>query len=91
MVKWKKIVENGSLGELFTVMGDTCKILQNTEPLELYKNIVEEGITVAIADDAKIQQDFKDILINKLLNYPDTEGSSMLTDQINRRPIKWKA
>ncbi len=72
-------------------MNDTCKVFQDVKTIELYKKVVEEGINVAIADGADIQHDFKDTLMNKLLTYPSTKGSSMLTDRINGRPIEWNA
>ncbi len=89
--KWKKIIESSSLGGLLSVMNDTCKVFQDVKTIELYKKVVEEGINVAIADGADIQHDFKDTLMNKLLTYPSTKGSSMLTDRINGRPIEWNA
>ena len=89
--KWKKVIESSSLGGLLTVMSDTCKVFKDTKALELYQKIVEEGINVGIADGANIPSDFNEILISKLLKYPETKGCSMLTDRINGRPIEWKA
>ena len=89
--KWKKVIESSSLGGILTVMSDTCKVFNDSETLELYRKIVAEGIEVAIADGAEIRSDFKDILISKVLQYPESKGSSMLTDRVNGRPIEWKA
>jgi len=46
---------------------------------------------VAKADGAKIESEFSEMLLNKILQYPKDKGSSMLTDRINGNKIELEA
>ncbi len=43
---------------------------------------------VARSDGAIIDKDFKDEMFKKVMAYPETKGSSMLTDLLAGRPLE---
>jgi len=59
--------------------------------IQLYQDIVEESVLVARSDGAKINEHYKDELIEKLKKYPSNKGSSMLSDRLNNRQIELMA
>jgi len=77
---WKKLIESASIGSLLCLTGQTCHIFQDKKILDLYRSLLKEGIEVAIADGAIIDEDFEEKLILKLQQYPNEKGSSMLAD-----------
>ncbi len=85
---WKKVCESATLGAILCLSGETCWVFQDDELLELYKTALKESIQVAIADGAKIEVDFIDKMIAKLLSYPPEKSSSMLKDRLNEKPIE---
>jgi len=89
--KWKKLIESSSIGAIQTMLGNTCKLFREEKNLDLYKQIMKEGIAVAISDDAQIGNEFYEEQLRKLMAYPESKGSSMLSDLLRGRPIEWKA
>lgn len=85
---WKKVCESSALGGILCLTGETCWIFQDKKMQNLYLKILKEAITVARADGAKIDSNFEDEMLQKLLKYPANKGSSMLTDRLNGRPIE---
>ncbi|WP_282089222.1 ketopantoate reductase C-terminal domain-containing protein [Aquimarina algiphila] len=85
---WEKVCESATLGAILCLSGETCWIFQDEELLELYKTALKESIQVAIEDGAKIEVDFIDKMVTKLLSYPPEKSSSMLTDRLNGKPIE---
>ncbi|MEM8937969.1 MAG: ketopantoate reductase C-terminal domain-containing protein [Bacteroidota bacterium] len=85
---WEKVCESSSLGAILCLTGETCWIFRDRELLELYTSALKEAIQVAKADGAKIEIDFIDKMITKLLSYPLEKSSSMLTDRLNGKPIE---
>ncbi|MDG5493008.1 ketopantoate reductase family protein [Psychroserpens sp. SPM9] len=77
---WKKLCESATLGAILCLHNDTCRIFKAENRQQEFKDLLQECIQVAIADGAQIESHFVDILMNKVLAYPDTKGSSMLTD-----------
>ena len=49
---------------------------------------MKEAIIVARADGANIEADFIVQMLTKLSTYPETKGSSMLTDRLNGNSIE---
>jgi 2-dehydropantoate 2-reductase len=85
---WKKVCESSALGSILCLSGETCWVFENEKLRILYSDILKEGIRVAQADGAIIENDFEDNMLTKLHNYPKTKGSSMLTDRLNGNPIE---
>lgn len=85
---WKKVCESSALGSILCLSGETCWVFKNEKLRILYSDILKEGIRVAQVDGANIESDFEDKMLTKLLNYPKTKGSSMLTDRLNGKPIE---
>lgn len=85
---WKKLLESATLGAVLCIYNRTCEIFQLSIAKHLYRNLMEESIKVAKADGAKIEENFTDKMINKLMNYPKTKGSSMLTDLRQGKPLE---
>ncbi len=90
-LNWKKVIASSALGGILALSGETCWIFKDKNVLELYKKIVEEGILVAQKEGAKIENTFQNELIKILHSYPDTKGSSMLTDRLQGHPIEINA
>lgn len=89
--KWKKLIASSALGAIQTILADTCRLFKDEKYLDLYKSVLLEGIQVGRADGAEISDDFLNDQVQKLLNYPENKGSSMLADFLNGREIEWKA
>lgn len=88
---WKKLCESATLGAILCLRNNTCKIFKSESVQKQYKNLITETIKVAIADGAKIEADFSEKIRAKILNYPDTKGSSMLNDLRNHKPLELEA
>lgn len=71
--------------------GVAAWIFKDTELVNLYEKLVNEGINVAKAEGAKIEPTFKASLLKKLLEYPDDKESSMLIDRRKGNPIELNA
>ncbi|WP_298761685.1 ketopantoate reductase C-terminal domain-containing protein [uncultured Psychroserpens sp.] len=85
---WKKLCESTTLGALLCLHNDTCHIFKSEKLQHDYRELMNESIQVAKADGALIDNRFTNQMLNKLMNYPDTKGSSMLTDMRNCKPIE---
>lgn len=88
---WKKIIESSALGSILCLTGQTCHVFEDQGLVELYKDLVKEAIKVALSDGAKIETEFRESLVKKLLSYDKDKGSSMLSDKLNGRPIEINA
>lgn len=85
---WKKLCESAALGAILCLSGETCWIFQDEEMQDLYLRLLEECLSVAQKDGAKIEDSFKVEMLEKLLKYPPTKRSSMLTDRQKGNPIE---
>ncbi len=85
---WIKLCESASLGAILCLSGETCWIFQDKKMRDLYKKILIETVLVAQADGAKIENSFINEMLIKLMAYPDTKSSSMLTDRLNGKSIE---
>lgn len=85
---WKKVCESSALGAILCLSGETCWVFEDEKLVKLYRNLLQEGIAVAKADGALMEDDFEKEMVAKLLSYPKTKGSSMLTDRLNGNPIE---
>ncbi len=88
---WKKLIESSAIGSILCLTGETCRIFENSELVNLYGLIIDEAILVAKADNANISLEFKSELVQKLIAYPPDKGSSMLTDRIRGSLIEVNA
>ena len=88
---WKKLCESATLGALLCLHNDTCRIFKNLDVQQQFRDLIDETITVAQADGAQIEDFFAEQLLSKILNYPDTKGSSMLTDLQLGNPLEFEA
>lgn len=85
---WKKLLESSCIGAITCLTGETCRIFKDEKIKNLYKDLLQEGIKVAIADGAQIPNNFVQSLLAKINQYPPNKGSSMLTDRKLGRPIE---
>lgn len=85
---WKKVCESASLGAILCLSGETCRVFKDKKLRDLYLKLLKEIIIVACADGAKIKGNFEDSMFKKVLSYPGTKGSSMLTDRLKGSPIE---
>lgn len=85
---WKKLIESASLGAILCIYDSTCEVFEHGINKRLYRRLMEESIQVAKADGALIEDDFIDQMLEKLMHYPKTKGSSMLTDLRHRKPLE---
>lgn len=85
---WMKIGESSALGSILCLSGKTCEIFKEIIVQQLYKNILFEAISVAKKDRAIIDDSFINNALQKVLQYPTSKGSSMLTDRLQGKPIE---
>lgn len=88
---WKKIIESASIGGLQCLTRQTCLIFKNERILNLYRELIKEGIEIANSEGANIGYDFEEQLVSKVLAYPKHKGSSMLTDLLHGNKIELEA
>jgi 2-dehydropantoate 2-reductase len=88
---WEKLCESATLGAILCLHNDTSRIFKTENIQKQYKNLMAETIEVAIADGAKIASHFSERILSKTLNYPETKGSSMLSDFRNGKPLELQA
>nr|WP_321223306.1 ketopantoate reductase C-terminal domain-containing protein [uncultured Psychroserpens sp.] len=88
---WEKLCESAALGGILCLNNATCSLFQNKKFQQDYLCLLEECILVAKADGAQLPSYYKENMLSKLLTYPDTKGSSMLTDMRLGKPIEFEA
>ncbi|WP_074410087.1 MULTISPECIES: ketopantoate reductase C-terminal domain-containing protein [Aquimarina] len=79
---WKKLIESSALGSILCLTGRTCSVFENQEIVDLFKNLLREGIEVAKSDGAMIESSFEPEILHKIATYSKTKGSSMLSDRL---------
>ncbi|WP_025664816.1 ketopantoate reductase family protein [Aquimarina megaterium] len=79
---WKKLIESSTLGSILCLTGRTCSVFENQEVVDLFKNLLREGIEVAKSDGAIIESSFEPEILHKIATYSKTKGSSMLSDRL---------
>lgn len=77
---WKKLIESSSLGAILCLYNSTCEIFKCEINRHLYRLLINESVEVAKADGAIIESEFEGNMLRKLIAYPSSKGSSMLTD-----------
>lgn len=85
---WKKLLESASLGAITCLTGETCWIFEDEKIISLFQKLLKEGIQVAKADGATLQNNFVEVMLAKIKTYPKEKGTSMLTDRKLGRPIE---
>ena len=85
---WKKLCESAALGATLCLANDTFSVFADSRWRKLHDALLEEAIVVARADGAAIDDLYFADMSKKLLSYPATKGSSMLSDLRARRPLE---
>lgn len=85
---WEKLIESAAIGALTCESKQTCRIFQQAVFRQLYIELVQESIQVALADGAQIPDDYLSRMLRRLEAYPPEKGSSMLSDRLAGRPIE---
>lgn len=85
---WKKLCFSASLGAIQSRYERTCEIFKESEYLNIFKQLIKEAILVGKADGANIESNYIENMTEKLLQYPLSKGSSMLSDKLNNRIIE---
>lgn len=88
---WKKLCESATLGAILCIHNDTCRIFKTETIQQQFKELLNEMVQVALADGAHIEPNFIDKTMTKVLKYPDTKGSSMLSDLRQGKPLELDA
>jgi 2-dehydropantoate 2-reductase len=88
---WEKLCKSATLGAILCLHNDTSRIFKSEAIQIHYKGLMAETIKVAIADGAAIASSFSEDIPIKILNYPETKGSSMLTDLRQGKTLELKA
>ncbi len=89
--QWEKLIESSALGALQVLEKKPCIIFKNPKILEVCRQLIREGITVAQAVGVDIPSAFETTLLQKIQGYPDHKGSSMLTDYLAGRQMELEA
>jgi len=85
---WEKLIESASLGAITCLNLKTCEIFNDSKFVNQYIDLIKEAKKVAIANGAKIKENYTNKLILKLKTYPPQKGSSMLADRQADKPIE---
>lgn len=88
---WKKLIESSALGSILCLTGRTCSVFENSEVIDLYKDLLREGIEVAKSDGVIIENSFESEMMEKIATYSKTKGSSMLSDRLTGNIIEVNA
>ncbi len=89
--QWKKLIESSSIGSIQALKMKPCIIFKDPKIIEKYIHLINEGIAVANSTGINIERSFTEKLLNKLKHYPDSKGSSMLTDRLAGKQLELNA
>lgn len=89
--QWKKLIESSSLGSIQALKMKPCIVFKDPKVREEYVQLINEGIVVARSTGIKIEPNFTEKLLHKLKEYPDSKGSSMLTDRLAGKQLELNA
>ena len=89
--QWVKLIESSSIGVIQAVTEKPCIIFNDSTFLNDYKILVNEAIKVALSENINFEKEFENTLIENLLKYPSSKGSSMLYDKLNGRTLELDA
>lgn len=89
--QWKKLIESSALGSIQALTKKPCSVFSDPHRMAEYNLLVQESIEVAQSEGIEINQGYAQELINKLKTYPDTKGSSMLSDALSGKPLELNA
>jgi 2-dehydropantoate 2-reductase len=88
---WEKLCASAALGAITCLSGQPCRVFKEENIIELFRALVREGLAVAKANGAKIQENYLKQEIEKIRHYPPEKGSSMLNDRQKGNPIEVEA
>ena len=88
---WEKLCESATLGAVLCLHNDTCRLFKSEMIQQQFIGLLKETIAVAMLDGAIIETNFEANILSKVMAYPETKGSSMLTDLRNKKPLELEA
>lgn len=91
MEQWKKLIESSSLGSIQALTKEPCSIFRVQRYKAVYARLIIENIRVAQSEGIQIELSYVDTLLEKLKSYPETKGSSMLSDVLSGRQLELDA
>lgn len=89
--QWFKLIESSAIGAIQSVTNKPCSIFQESKYVEKYESLVKEGIQVARSEGIHLDDELSTVLVTKLLDYPQSKGSSMLTDKLRGQVLELDA
>ena len=89
--QWKKLIESSSIGSIQALKMKPCIIFKDPKIIEEYIQLINEGIAVANSTEITIDNNFTLELLDKLKHYPDSKGSSMLSDRLAGKQLELNA
>jgi 2-dehydropantoate 2-reductase len=89
--QWKKLVSNVVANGITALTGRRMEVLRSAAVADLGRAVVREGIVVARAEGADIDDGYADLLIEGIAAMPDDSGTSMLYDRLAGRPLEYDA
>jgi len=89
--QWVKLIESSSIGSIQSYTEKPCSIFDDSKYLSDFTLLVEEGIRVAQSEKIELDSNIQEKLSKKLMNYPKTKGSSMLTDKLSGNVLELDA
>lgn len=89
--QWKKLVSNVVANGITALTGRRMEVMRTPAVAELGRAVVREGIVVARAEGADIDDGYADLLIEGIGAMPDDSGTSMLYDRLAGRPLEYDA
>lgn len=89
--QWVKLIESSSLGSIQAVNSKPCVVFRDRSKVAEFLELVREGIEVAESEGIEVRKNLEEELLAKLKGYPESKGSSMLSDLRASRKLELDA
>jgi 2-dehydropantoate 2-reductase len=87
-VAWRKLLQNAAAG-LMALMTRRSGVFRRADVQVLALRYLREGLEVARADGAELDDDVPDQILAGFRTAPADQGTSILTDREAGRPLEW--
>lgn len=88
---WLKLIESSAIGSIQAATNSNCSIFKSQSYVKDCRELIKESILVAQHEGIILNEHTEQILLDKILKYPEKKGSSMLTDKMNSQPLELNA
>lgn len=86
---WRKLLQNSATA-IMALTGRRAGVFAREDVGELTRRYVNECLTVAQAEGARLPDDVAEQVMTAILNYPADLGTSILADREAKLPLEWE-